>query len=1042
MVDTLVDGEEITVSVPWDTTGYTGTQMLTVIADPHDRLVEIDENNNQASITCTILTRPDLRIPALAVSPEVVQGQLLTLTATVSNAGQTDAPTFTLALYEGAVSTATLLYTTTLALPAGSATDVSLPWTAAELGPQTLIARADDGEVVDEFRETNNQRAADLYVGWAEPVYVDAGGDPDPIYDPEWGYGLISTDTTVITGCGQLPYQTYRRGVYGKPLEYRFDHLLASHYYHLDAVMSLCSGSRSQFLWIDGSQEAGPLNVVAGSPLRHSLLIDSQYYTDHVITAGVTAAGLGAPVIAELTLTEIDYCYRDSGHPTTDPAWTPGYRCGYNDPTSQGSNIWGNLPTQTIRFDDTDQDVVYRFSDLFADRMYAVNLTLYEGDGAGRVQTVQVDGVTVGPTVTLSGTPQYVKIYLPPSSYQGDAVVDLAVVETTGNIPVVSEIALEEVTLSEPPVPAFSAAPLSGTAPLSVTFSDQSTGGLVLNRWWRFGDGLTSTLANPMHVYSEVGSYTVSLALEGPGGVATETKPAYINVYQAVTADFTAAPTAGVVPLTVAFTNTSSGDYDQSLWSFGDGYTSTLQHPSHVYTSVGVYTVDLTVSGPGGVDTATQEDLIQVYEPVQAAFSAEPTAGCLSLTVQFSDESSGELPIEAWRWDLGDGASSDQPDPQHTYELAGTFTVTLAVSDAFSSDVASGTITVYPLPQAAFDYSPHSGAVSLTVVFTDTSPEGQDPEWAFGDGSYGSGAVVSHTYVSTGSFTVLLTVTSPYDCGQDTAAATVLVVGGGPPVAAFSAEPLEGCAPLQVQFSDESAGDPPIFSWDWDFGDGYTSTLQHPLHTYDAAGAYTVVLSVESPSGTAAVSDTITVYPPPEASFDYAPNNGLAPLTVWFTNTSSAAVNPVWTFGDGGFDTGDVVSHTYESSGTYQAMLVVGSPYGCGDDSASAPVLVGALCEPVQILAVLTDVTGCAVDFSATVSGTEPYSWLWSFGDGVTSTLAAPSYEYASSGVYLVTVEVENCAGLGYDEHSFSVTVECATIFDTYLPLVLKGEGS
>jgi hypothetical protein len=436
----------------WDTTGVTGTREIYVVADPVDRIVEEDENNNSAHSSLTILTKPDLWIASLTpAETEVVEGQSITVTAVVQNSGQTDAPTSTLALYQGTTMNGTLVHSATVAVSAGEAVTAPLPWTATALGPQSLTSRADLDDDVDESREDNNDTHTDVYVGWGSPIYVDAGGDPDPVYSPSLAYGLLSENTTVIDTCGDAPYQTYRQGVYGEPLEYRFDHLLPSHYYHLDTTYSVCGGQRVEHLWVDSGQVGGPLTVTASAPVCHSTLVDPAVYGDHSIVVGVTASGLAAPAVAELGVNDIYHCYRDSGSAAGDPPYAPGIQCGYYDPLTQGSDLWGSMPVQTVRFDPNDSDVVYRFSGLEFTKRYVAHLRLYEGDGTGRQETVRVDGVTVGPTVTLSSEPQVLVVDIPPEAYEGDGIVDVAVVETTGwNVPVVSEIAVEEVTLAIP----------------------------------------------------------------------------------------------------------------------------------------------------------------------------------------------------------------------------------------------------------------------------------------------------------------------------------------------------------------------------------------------------------------------------------------------------------------------------------------------------------------------------------------------------------------------------------------------------------------
>ncbi len=152
----------------------------------------------------------------------------------------------------------------------------------------------------------------------------------------------------------------------------------------------------------------------------------------------------------------------------------------------------------------------------------------------------------------------------------------------------------------------------------------------------------------------------------------------------APTANFTASPTSGCAPLTVNFTDQSTGDITSWSWDFGDGTTSTEQNPTHTYNSAGTYTVSLTVTGPGGSDTETKVDYITVSEPPVADFVGSPTSGNAPLTVNFTDQSTGNP--TSWSWDFGDGNTSTAQNPSHTYNAAGTYTVTLTVSNDCGSD--------------------------------------------------------------------------------------------------------------------------------------------------------------------------------------------------------------------------------------------------------------------------------------------------------------------------------------------------------------------
>jgi PKD repeat protein len=403
------------------------------------------------------------------------------------------------------------------------------------------------------------------------------------------------------------------------------------------------------------------------------------------------------------------------------------------------------------------------------------------------------------------------------------------------------------VVVHPPPVANFTAAPTSGFAPLSVAFTDASTGPIT-SRLWSFGDGGTSTATNPSHTYA-AGTYTVSLELTGPGGTDTETKTAFIVVtLPPPVANFSAAPTSGVAPLDVAFTDLSTGSITSRLWSFGDGGTSTATNPSHTY-AVGIYTVSLTATGPGGADTETRAGLIVVTSPSPVAnFTAAPTGGVAPLEVAFADASTGTITTRLWSF--GDGGTSTATNPSHTY-AAGTYTVSLALTGPGGTDIETKPdfiVVTVPPPVASFAAAPTSGVAPLDVAFTDASTGSIATRlWSFGDGGSSNAANPVHTYAP-GTYTVSLTVGGPG--GSDTETRTNLITVGepaGPPLANFAAAPTSGVAPLSVGFTDASAGT--VTSRLWSFGDGGTSSAVNPVHAY-AAGTYTVSLTVTGPGGT------------------------------------------------------------------------------------------------------------------------------------------------------------------------------------------------
>ncbi len=416
-------------------------------------------------------------------------------------------------------------------------------------------------------------------------------------------------------------------------------------------------------------------------------------------------------------------------------------------------------------------------------------------------------------------------------------------------------------TGTPPPVADFTGSPTSGCAPLTVNFTDQSTGDIT--SWdWDFGDGGSSAAQNPSYQYNSGGTYTVSLTVTGPGGSDTETKTNYITVNVGPTAGFVGSPTFGTEPLTVNFTDQSTGAASWD-WDFGDGGSSTAQNPSHEYTSAGTYTVSLTVTNACGSDTETKTDYITVnpcLAPV-ADFEGSPLSGEAPLTVSFTDISTNGP--SSWAWDFGDGGTSTAQNPTHQYTSAGTYTVSLTATNSCGSDIETKNdyITVTcTAPVADFVGSPTSGEVPLTVSFTDQSTDAISWAWDFGDGGTSTAQNPTHQYTSAGTYTVSLTATN--SCGSDIETKTdYITVTCTAPVADFVGSPTSGEAPLTVSFTDQSTG---AISWDWDFGDGGTSTAQNPTHQYTSAGTYTVSLTATNSCGsdTETKTDYITVTEP------------------------------------------------------------------------------------------------------------------------------------------------------------------------------------
>jgi len=333
-------------------------------------------------------------------------------------------------------------------------------------------------------------------------------------------------------------------------------------------------------------------------------------------------------------------------------------------------------------------------------------------------------------------------------------------------------------------------------------------------------------------------------------------------------AAFTATPTSGDAPLTVQFTDASTGIISLYAWDFNnDGKVdSTEQNPSYTYASAGTYAVNLTVSGPGGSDSEVKTEYIVVSEPLPeapvAAFTATPTSGDAPLTVNFTDQSTGVVSYYSWDFDNDGTADSTEQSPSYTYVAAGTYTVKLTVTNARASDeeVKAGYITVStPLPElpvADFSANITSGDAPLEVQFTDASTGTiSSYAWDFNnDGTVDSTEQSpSYTYESAGTYSVSLTVSNAG--GSDSEVKTGYIVVSEPlpgaPVAAFTATPLAGTAPLSVTFADQSTNSPTSWNWEYNNGSGWVqfSTEKNPTCSFDTACPYDIRLTATNSGG-------------------------------------------------------------------------------------------------------------------------------------------------------------------------------------------------
>ncbi len=479
----------------------------------------------------------------------------------------------------------------------------------------------------------------------------------------------------------------------------------------------------------------------------------------------------------------------------------------------------------------------------------------------------------------------------------------------------------------------FSAEPLMGTTPLTVTFVNNSSG--ATDYLWSFGAGVTTTVVSPTYTYAQPGVYTVTLTATGAACRQTITRTNYITAYEPISIDFTASPLAGTIPLTMTFANSTTGATEY-LWDFGDTLTDTVISPTHVYTQPGVYTVTLLAGNGVLTETLTRSGYITAYEPIDVDFYGEPLTGTVPLTITFGYSSTNAAD---YLWDFGDSSTLAVTNTltgtaltlTHTYTQAGVYTVTLTAGDGQISGTVTrtGYITAYEAVAADFFAIPLTGTAPLTVTFANSSTGATSYEWGFGDSITSTVVSPTHVYTQPGAYTITLTAQGPGGTDIISRPAYIEALGAG-----FSALPQLGPAPLAVTFTDVLSDR--VESRLWDFGDGITQSTTGGVtvtHIYTQAGVYSPTLTVvrEGYVYTAARSAYLTAR---GAEFEAAPPSGLSPLSVTFTDRVSAPVAyRSWDFGDGSAPwittgltettTSITATHLYTQTGVYSVTLVV-----------------------------------------------------------------------------------------------------------------------
>lgn len=484
--------------------------------------------------------------------------------------------------------------------------------------------------------------------------------------------------------------------------------------------------------------------------------------------------------------------------------------------------------------------------------------------------------------------------------------------------------------------------------------------------------------------------------------------------------DFTVSPSTPICPgNSVSFSDISTNSPTSWSWSFpgGSPSSSSLQNPSVTYASSGSYNVTLTATNASGNDSETKVNVVVVTQTPVAAFGSTTNNNIAT----FSDASNG-IP-SSWFWDFGDGSTSTDQNPIHPYTIGGTYVVTLTATNSCGSNSVTNTVTVgNPSSVLNADFtSNHSNPVCVgeTVNFVDISTGilfGHSWSFPGGTPSFASVPNPSVTYNSPGTYDVSLTILSPLGFANEVKVGYVVVTNAAPN-ANFSFTSNNNF----FNFTDQSSN---ANTWLWEFGDGSTSSLQNPSHTYANSGTYQVRLTASNGCGSDVQIRSVTATgggTAPTANFTSNHNNPACSGTINFTNTSSG--NPTsysWSFPGGNPSTSSSTNPTinYSTPGTYNVTLTATNANGSDTETKSNFVVVAN-----NPTANFTSSTNNLIA-SFTNSSSNASSYSWNFGDGSTSTATNPTHNYSAAGTYTVTLVASNSCGS--NTSSQSVTVSAA----------------
>jgi gliding motility-associated-like protein len=533
------------------------------------------------------------------------------------------------------------------------------------------------------------------------------------------------------------------------------------------------------------------------------------------------------------------------------------------------------------------------------------------------------------------------------------------------------------------------------------TFVDNS---IEAQTWqWDLGDGATSTSKTPVHRYAAKGTYRVRLIVTHDGCVDSLARYFVIADEHP---DFDADKKEICKGEEVAFSikNYDPAYINNMVWHFGDGAISnTPGNSTHTYNQSGWYRVSLVYTDVNGcTDSTVKTQYIRVNGPA-ATFQATQQKICIDNIASFQDlsVSDGIHPIVKWVWVYGDGKEETYTAPPftHQYDNGGSYTVSIRVTDSKGcTDHASGAAAIIVSnPKAAFTTADTSSCPGKPVNFSNASTgTNLQYNWDFGDGNTATQMSPVHHYQQDGLYTVNLLIADPVGCRDSVKRVEYIKIVT--PLAGFTmSDSIGNCPPLQVKFTNEAKN---YATLRWDFGDGSTSTLEHPEHFYNVPGEYTATQTIEAPGGCIDIMTKKVIVKGPQGSFTYTPTTGCVPLTVQFTGAGNGIKSYIWDFNDGNTTASTTPSaeYIYNAAGKFVPRMILIDSAGCqvpviGKDTINA---IGVTARETMDTYRICN-SGYIQFNDKSVANDYIIAHLWDFGDGTFSTLPNPRHNFTTA---------------------------------------------